>query len=99
MTDLKWPEGVRVECFGGNCPVQAEGFVDGEAFYFRARGNRWTMDIGGDPMMNPEFSAAGDWGDKPYAAGWMPVETAHALIVKAIDEYRKMRALIEEAKQ
>jgi hypothetical protein len=29
----------------GACPVQAEGFVDGFPFYFRSRGETWSLSI------------------------------------------------------
>ena len=30
------------------CPVQCAGTVNGQPFYFRARGERWTLGVGGD---------------------------------------------------
>lgn len=38
---------IIIDSFGGNCPVQAEGTIDGKPFYFRARGSSWSMSIGG----------------------------------------------------
>jgi hypothetical protein len=38
--------GVELLCLYGNCPVQAEGFIDTAPFYFRARGARWAIEIG-----------------------------------------------------
>jgi hypothetical protein len=29
----------------GACPVQAEGFIDGFPFYFRSRGETWSLSI------------------------------------------------------
>lgn len=38
----------------GNCPVQAEGFINGLPFYFRSRGGTWSLSIaksvGKDPL-------------------------------------------------
>mgnify|MGYP001570443230 CR=1 FL=1 len=28
---------------GGNCPVQAEGTINGHGFYFRSRGEYWYL--------------------------------------------------------
>lgn len=39
--------GIDIEWLSGVCPVQAEGTIDGEPFYFRARGARWHIEIGG----------------------------------------------------
>ena len=38
---------------GGNCPVQAEGRIDGLPLYFRARSSHWSLGIGGDPVASP----------------------------------------------
>lgn len=47
--------GVVFKSRGGLCPYQADGTVDGVAFYFRGR-DSLTLDIGGaDPVW------AGDW--------------------------------------
>jgi hypothetical protein len=27
----------------GNCPVQAEGYIEGHPFYFRSRGEYWAL--------------------------------------------------------
>ena len=73
---------------GGNCPVQAEGAIGGKEFYFRARGNSWSMSIGGDDVvLAPEFYHKEEWGDGPYAAGWMPLDVAIGFIAKAIGLY------------
>lgn len=37
----------------GNCPVQAEGTIDGFPFYFRARGGSWKLSITCTPDGNP----------------------------------------------
>jgi hypothetical protein len=38
--------GILIESLYGNCPVQADGTIDGEPFYFRARGDEWAIEIG-----------------------------------------------------
>lgn len=43
------PEGVEVTSFGGYCPVQADGYVDTLPFYFRARGEHWSLQVAADP--------------------------------------------------
>lgn len=37
---------IVIESLGGNCPVQATGTIDGEPFYFRSRGEHWSIEIG-----------------------------------------------------
>lgn len=36
---------IKYSYFGGKCPVQAEGRVNGHPFYFRARGGYWALHI------------------------------------------------------
>jgi hypothetical protein len=73
---------------GGNCPLQAEGWIDGLKFYFRARGNRWTLDIGGDPLSHPDWSIEQPYGSEPFAAGWMSEDEAKAFIEYGAAQYR-----------
>ncbi len=79
---------VVIDCLGGNCPVQAEGTIDGLPFYFRARGDRWTMGIGDDVVLAPAWFYEEPYGDGPFAAGWMDEDEARAFIHKAADLYR-----------
>lgn len=79
---------IRIETFGGNCPVQAEGFVDDKPFYFRARGESWSMSIGGaDVVGEPDWYHEEDFGEEEYAAGWMTQWEALGFIAKAIGLY------------
>lgn len=79
-----------IECdVYGNCPVQAEGRINGIEFYFRARGNHWTIGIGGDVTGNPDWFYKEEYGDKPFAAGWMTESEARMFIEKACKEYVK----------
>ena len=71
----------------GNCPVQAEGTVDGKEFYFRARWEHWTMGIGGDPVDEPEWFREAKWGDSPVAAGWMPKDEARKFIEQCAGDF------------
>jgi hypothetical protein len=78
---------IKIDCLGGNCPVQAEGMVDGKPFYFRARGGHWSMGIGGEVVLSPEWRYGEPYGDKEFAAGWMPQHEALGFIAKAIALY------------
>ena len=77
-----------IDTIGGNCPVQAEGRIGGRTqFYFRARGERWSMSIGGrDVIGKPKWYYSEPFGKWPDA-GWMEIEQAEALIDKAIKLY------------
>lgn len=78
---------IRIDQIYGACPVQAEGTIDGKDFYFRARGNHWTIGIGGDAVMSPEWSHREAYGDSPYGAGWMAQYEVLAFIAKAVKLY------------
>lgn len=81
-------DGSSVNQIGGNCPVQAEGTIDGHSFYFRARGSRWSIEIGGDiDAGNPLWTYSESYGVWPDA-GWMPEVEALAFIEKAAEHFR-----------
>lgn len=82
---------------GGNCPVQAEGTVEDKPFYFRARGNSWSMGIGGDPISAPEWSMSRAYGvGDPFSAGWMTTSEARAFIEEAVLLYERQAKMPQE---
>lgn len=84
---------IEIHEIGGNCPVQAEGMIDGVPFYFRARGKRWSLEIGPNAsIIESEWSHSEKYSDKEYAAGWMSVDEAKALIAKGAEIYRTEKA-------
>ncbi len=94
---------VVIDNIGGNCPVQAEGTVNGEPFYFRARGGHWSMSIGGSdvvgspkwylqaPYKDPNPTPHPIVGAMHFAAGWMPVEAAESFIYTAAHMWHRER--------
>ena len=79
---------VKIDCLGGNCPVQARGTIDGKPFYFRSRGEHWSMSIGGaDVVGDPEWYHEEEYGPWPDA-GWISDDQARAFIDKASGFYR-----------
>jgi hypothetical protein len=82
--------GIHIDYIGGNCPVQAEGTVDGKPFYFRARWDKWSIGIGCEPVLSPEFYREAPYGERPGEAGWMPQYQALIFIAKAIREYAEL---------
>lgn len=78
---------LKLEWLGGNCPVQAEGTISGKPFYFRARGEHWTLGIGADPVGEPEWFREREWGDGPFSAGWMPENDAKRFIDECAADY------------
>lgn len=83
MTDPQ----IHIDYIGGNCPVQAEGFIGDKAFYFRARWDKWTFGVGTDPILYPEWIASSPYGETPGAAGWMPQHVALEIIAECISSY------------
>lgn len=81
--------GVAIDFLGGNCPVQADGTVDGKPFYFRSRGASWSMSIGGaDVVGEPEWYHEQPYGEWP-AAGWITTDEAEAFIASAVCAFRE----------
>jgi hypothetical protein len=79
-----------IEWLGGNCPVQAEGTINGQPFYFRARGQHWSIGVGGeDTVSNPKWLREEEWGDGPFAAGCMPHDEARSIIERCAEEYSR----------
>ena len=84
---------------GGNCPVQGWGRVDDHAWYFRARGDCWRMEIAYDrkvseddlpnvwPPRFPGWIVEEDWGTWPEA-GYMEECIAWQLIETTIARLR-----------
>lgn len=77
--------GVEIE-FGGACPVQGEGTLDGLPIYYRARGSGWSLTV--------RLSEHESWhyGEDPYAwpdGGWIAAEESIANIKKAVAAFRK----------
>jgi hypothetical protein len=86
------PAGLEIESLYGNCPVQAEGRIDGEPFYFRARWAHWSFGVGGDPVCAPAWEYVEDYGEDDVSAGWMSVDEAYGFILAAIERYRAWKA-------
>jgi len=97
-TDCQPSGELKIDMLGGNCPVQGEGSVDGQPFYFRARGNRWTFSVGPNPVAVLCGDAKGFHyeeaykPDEEYAAGWMDEDEARRFIEQAAAEYRRAAA-------
>ena len=83
---------IVIDWIGGNCPVQAEGTIDGKSFYFRSRGEFWRLDIDGDTDAGePEWSYGEPYGSWPDA-GWITEDEARAFIAKGAGLYVQEKA-------
>jgi len=84
----KVPELV-IESVGGYCPCQADGFMHGNPFYFRARHGAWTIEVAfprEDPVCNGSLFYME--GDDPKE-GYMEPEDAIAAIGIAFAAFTK----------
>lgn len=82
------PVSIDYEWCGGNCPVQAEGTFNGYYFYFRARGEGWTLEVG-IPKGHVGWYGITAWeyeekyGGPEQDAGWMSEDEARIFVEKA----------------
>ncbi len=71
--------------FGGACPVQGEGAVDGHEAYYRARGTGWSLEI----MLGE--GETWNYGENAYAwpdGGWLHRDESSANIEKGVAMFR-----------
>jgi hypothetical protein len=81
----------------GNCPVQIERTIGDRQFYFRARGEKWSLCVGDADDMS-EFAAVN--GEEilsgvihvPFIAGWMPAKLAEALTDWGIESWTRQQS-------
>jgi len=71
---------------GGNCPVQAEGQIEDDNYYFRARHDNWRFEIyDGNDESVIIYSKDGNF---PISS-WMPIDDALKIIGQEIHLYWK----------
>jgi len=83
---------IEFEWLGGYCPVQAEGTINEYPFYFRSRGNHWSFSVapkGESPVSMGMFFRREKWGNKSFAAGYMPEKEVRRIIQKCAEEFEK----------
>lgn len=82
------PVEIVYDMIGGNCPVQAEGQINGYYFYFRARGEGWHMELGLPKGHVGWYGVAAweyeeDYHGPEKDAGWIGLNEAKTFIEKA----------------
>lgn len=90
--------------FGGACPVQGTGEVDGFGVYYRARGESWSLDvydceIEGNDLPGDEHQV---WSYHRreyvgYAGGWIDHRESRRNIEIAVKRFREWRLTRESA--
>ena len=88
-------DGLEVE-WGGACPVQGFGTIDGYPCYYRSRGESWSFDIfppGTDLSVDADLSVDPIWSHEadPYIwpdGGWVSSDVSAACIRNAAALFR-----------
>lgn len=96
LAEGETPDWCEIEFLEGDCPVQGWGTCDGFPWYFRARGEHWTMAVATDPAGDPASigdASEGFYREEPYGqtrfeAGYMPLDEARYFIVRCLEEFR-----------
>lgn len=77
-----------ITMIGGQCPMQAEGTINGKPFYFRARGEHWSFSVGdGDIHGDTDWYLSVRWSRDQFGAGWMTEAQARAIIAQCAIAY------------
>jgi len=87
------------------CPTELQGFLpDGEVFYFRARGNEATLEVGFDNTDAEKWAQVfedviwstdrEDQSEAAFAYSWLSLEAAQALFKPMLQEYRQTGIVI-----
>jgi hypothetical protein len=90
----------------GQTPVQGRGRVDGYPWYFRARGESWSMEIAEDQTIDCAYLPSvgycsgwfvGErWGIWPEA-GYMDEDIAWSLVEEVFTKFRNGELTLESA--
>jgi hypothetical protein len=84
-------------------PVQAEGKICGNPFYFRSRHEHWSFGLSENPAIDPEdidspergaahgFFVEEKYGDQLSAASYMPLNEAGRIIESCAERYLRER--------
>lgn len=85
--------GLEIE-FGGACPIQGDGIIDGYPCYYRSRGEGWEFCVALEPDGYPLLFEAWDHYERPYIwpqGGWVTPEVSERCIRKAAALWRAGR--------
>jgi hypothetical protein len=97
------PSWLTVEFLGGECPVQGWGTCGGWSWYFRARGEQWTISASDGSVDAIDVDATSDvtfyyeeeyaFGVSQYDAGYMSHDEARHYIVRELSRLRVERGI------
>lgn len=90
-------EGYEV-AFGGACPVQGDGVIDGYPCYYRSRGSGWSLDVypvGTDTYSDLDAKPIWEHAETCYLwpdGGWVSAARSVACIERAVALFRARTA-------
>jgi hypothetical protein len=91
------PHWIRIEALGGQAPVQGDGTMGDWRWYFRARGEHWSLsaELGpdADPVMvfdnsDTTFYVEAAYGDFEFDASYMPLGEVRFVLVRELTHLR-----------
>jgi hypothetical protein len=82
--------------FGGACPVQGHGIIDGCDAYYRSRGIGWSLEIAPrGKSVDDDFVEWSYWSGRVYHfpdGGWLHADVTRANLDHAVEQYYKEKA-------
>lgn len=87
-------EGVEIH-FGGACPVQGEGTVDGRECYYRSRGEGWQFHVAAPGSEDVFGDDAWSHSERCYVwpdGGWVSADVSRACIAQGVAAFRASMA-------
>jgi len=86
--------GVTARMTCGACPVQIEGTVDDQHFYFRSRWDEWQFGVGNslEDAVCVAIGMADGFCLEGEGDSWMPHNEAWRIVAECIEAYRKYRS-------
>jgi len=91
-------DGIEID-FGGACPVQGMGEVDGHTCYYRSRGRGWQFMVWAKGVTEHQINKHGaepifEYDEDPYAfpdGGWLHRDESIANIRRAVTKFREAK--------
>lgn len=83
-------DGIDIQ-FGGACPVQGDGTVDGRTVYYRSRGSGWQFSVAPEGSTDALSDMCWEYAEDPYHwpdGGWVHADVSRECIRRAVAKWR-----------
>lgn len=83
-------DGISIS-WGGACPVQGDGEINGRSCYYRSRGEGWQFHVAAPRADDPLADEAWSYEERKYSfpdGGWVTAGVSAACIRKAVRQWR-----------